>query len=43
MLVFAAAVCGVFWGLLYTAWQSPVLNAVSHTAWALMIFIIRPL
>jgi membrane protease YdiL (CAAX protease family) len=43
MLVLAAAVCGVFWGLLYTAWRSPVLNAVSHTAWALMIFIIRPL
>ena len=43
ILVLAAAVCGVFWGSLYAAWRSPVLNAVSHTAWALMIFILRPL
>jgi len=43
MLVLAAAVCGVFWGLLYTIWRSPVINAVSHTAWALVIFILRPL
>jgi membrane protease YdiL (CAAX protease family) len=43
MLVLAAAVCGVFWGSLYAAWRSPVLNAVSHTAWALVIFILRPL
>jgi len=43
ILVLAAAVCGVFWGSLYAAWRSPVLHAVSHTAWALMIFILRPL
>lgn len=43
MLVLAAAVCGVFWGSLYAAWRSPVLNAVSHTVWALVIFILRPL
>jgi membrane protease YdiL (CAAX protease family) len=43
ILVLAAAVCGVFWGLLYLAWRSPILNAVSHTAWVLMIFVIRPL
>ena len=43
ILVFAAAVCGVFWGFLYLAWRSPVLNAVSHTVWALLIFILRPL
>lgn len=42
MLVLAAAVCGVFWGLLYAAWRSPVLNAVSHTVWALVIFILLP-
>jgi membrane protease YdiL (CAAX protease family) len=42
MLVLAAAVCGVFWGLLYAAWRSPVLNAVSHTVWALVIFLLRP-
>jgi membrane protease YdiL (CAAX protease family) len=43
MLVLAAAVCGVFWGCLYIVWRSPLLNAVSHAIWALMIFIIRPL
>ncbi len=43
MLVLAAAVCGVFWGLLYAAWRSPALNIISHTAWALTIFILRPL
>lgn len=43
MLVLAAAVCGIFWGWLYAFWRSPVLNAVSHTAWVLLIFILRPL
>jgi membrane protease YdiL (CAAX protease family) len=43
MLVLAAAVCGIYWGALYAVWRSPVLNAVSHTAWALLIFILRPL
>ena len=43
MLILAAAVCGVFWGWLYAIWRSPVLNAVSHTVWALVIFILRPL
>ncbi len=43
MLVLAAGVCGVFWGLSYLVFRSPVLNAVSHAAWALAIFIVRPL
>jgi len=43
MLVMAAGVCGVFWGVSYLVFRSPVLNAVSHTAWALAIFIVRPL
>jgi hypothetical protein len=43
MLVLAAGVCGLFWGLTYRIFRSPVLNAVSHTAWALTIFILRPL
>jgi len=42
MLVLAAAVCGLFWGGLYTKFRSPVLNIVSHTAWDLLIFIVRP-
>ena len=43
MLVLAAGVCGVFWGMLYRIFRSPVLNAVSHAAWAVTIFVIRPL
>lgn len=42
MLVLAAAVCGLFWGALYTRFRSPVLNIVSHTAWDLLIFIVIP-
>jgi membrane protease YdiL (CAAX protease family) len=43
MLVFAAALCGVFWGLLYRFFKSTILNAVSHAVWALLIFVVRPL
>lgn len=42
MLVLAAAVCGVFWGLTYRIFRSPVLNAVSHTIWALAVFVFFP-
>jgi len=42
MLVFAAAVCGVFWGWLYLRFRSPVLNAVSHTIWDLAMFVLFP-
>ncbi len=42
MLVLAAAVCGLFWGGLYARFRSPVLNIVSHAAWDLLIFIVRP-
>ncbi len=42
MLVLAAAVCGLFWGGLYAKFRSPVLNIVSHAAWDLLIFIVRP-
>ncbi|HYA49397.1 MAG TPA: type II CAAX endopeptidase family protein [Burkholderiales bacterium] len=43
MLVLAAGVCGVYWGVMYRIFRSPVLNIVSHTAWDLFIFIVRPL
>jgi membrane protease YdiL (CAAX protease family) len=43
MLVLAAAVCGVFWGLLYRAFCSSLLNAVSHASWALLVFVVWPL
>jgi len=42
MLVFAAAVCGVFWGWLYLRFRSPVLNVISHTLWDLAVFVIFP-
>ena len=42
MLILAAAVCGVFWGWLYLRFRSPLLNAVSHTVWDLLVFVILP-
>lgn len=43
MLVLAALVCGLFWGYLYLRFQSPLLNALSHTVWDIAIFILFPL
>jgi uncharacterized protein len=43
MLVLAAGVCGLFWGLTYRIFRSPILNAVSHTVWDLAVFVIWPL
>ncbi len=42
MLILAAAVCGIFWGWLYLAFRSPLLNAVSHTVWDLLVFVLFP-
>ena len=42
LLLGAAAVGGLFWGYLYLRCRSIVLNAVSHTLWDLVIFLIRP-
>ncbi|MCP4676598.1 MAG: CPBP family intramembrane metalloprotease [Deltaproteobacteria bacterium] len=42
MLVLAAAVCGVFWGLLYLRLRSIWLNVVSHVAWDLAVFLFFP-
>ncbi len=42
MLVIAALVCGVFWGLLYLWRGSVLLNVVSHTAWDLAVFVLFP-
>jgi hypothetical protein len=42
MLVLAAAVCGLFWGFLFLRTKSPLLVAVSHTAWDLAVFIVFP-
>jgi hypothetical protein len=42
MLVLAAGVCGLFWGLCYLWKQSIVLNVVSHVAWDLAVFLWIP-
>ena len=43
ILVLAAGVCGAFWGWLYSRYRSMFLNAVSHTVWDIVIFILFPL
>jgi uncharacterized protein len=43
MLVFAALICGLFWGALFLRYGSPLLVAVSHTLWDLLIFVALPL
>jgi uncharacterized protein len=42
MLVLAAMVCGIFWGLLYLRFKSPLINMVSHTVWDIAVFIVFP-
>jgi len=42
MLVLAAAICGVFWGVLYRRTGSLLLVAVSHTLWDLAVFVFFP-
>ncbi len=43
VLVLAAAVCGLFWGVLYQRSGSVLLVAVSHTLWDLAVFLLFPL
>jgi hypothetical protein len=43
VLVLAAAVCGLFWGILYLRSGSVLLVAVSHTLWDLAVFLLFPL
>jgi membrane protease YdiL (CAAX protease family) len=42
MLLAAAAVCGLFWGLAYLRTRSLVLVVVSHLVWDLVVFLILP-
>ena len=39
MLILAALVCGLFWGLLYQRTGSITLVVISHTAWNLTVFL----
>ena len=43
MLVLAAGLCGLYWGVLYHRARSPLTNVVSHTAWDITIFLLFPL
>jgi membrane protease YdiL (CAAX protease family) len=43
MLVLAAAVCGLFWGVLYLRYRSVIMIIISHTIWDLLIFLAFPL
>jgi membrane protease YdiL (CAAX protease family) len=42
MLVLAAFLCGLYWGLLYMWKKSVVINITSHTLWALAVFVVFP-
>lgn len=43
VLVLAACVCGLFWGGLYLRYRSPLMVAISHTLWDILIFVAFPL
>ena len=43
MLVLAAGLCGLCWGLLYLRANSFLTNVVSHTVWDIAIFLLFPL
>jgi membrane protease YdiL (CAAX protease family) len=43
MLVMAAMVCGVFWGLLYRYGKNMVALIVSHAVWDVSVFILFPI
>ena len=43
MLCVAAAICGLFWGVLYQREQSLIPVIISHSLWDLIIFVLFPL
>ncbi len=43
MLLLAAGVCGVFWGVMFWRYKSIVPVIISHSLWDVLIFIIFPL
>lgn len=43
MLLVAAAVCGLFWGLLYAATDRLCPCIISHAVWDVLIFILLPI
>ncbi len=43
MLIGAAAVAGVFWGLMYWRYDNLAANVVSHSLWTAVVFAVFPL
>lgn len=43
MLIAAAAVCGVFWSLMFWHFKSIWLNIISHVVWDVAVFVLWPL
>jgi membrane protease YdiL (CAAX protease family) len=43
MLILAAGVCGLYWGLLYQREQNLIPLIISHSLWDLLIFVLFPL
>jgi len=43
MLVLAAGVCGLFWGLLYQREQNLIPLIISHSLWDVLIFVLFPM
>ena len=43
MLVLAASVCGIFWGMLFARYKSVWPGIASHAVWDLTIFVLFPL
>lgn len=43
MLIMAALICGLFWGLLYMYRHNLVTNILSHSLWDVAIFILFPI
>jgi membrane protease YdiL (CAAX protease family) len=43
MLIMAALVCGLFWGLLFNRYKSLVPVIISHAIWDFIIFIFMPI
>jgi membrane protease YdiL (CAAX protease family) len=43
MLILAAGVCGLYWGLLYQREQNLIPLIISHSLWDLLIFVLYPM
>ena len=43
MLIMAALVCGLFWGLMFNKYKSVVPGIISHAIWDVVIFILIPI